>query len=265
MKVLRCFVIANDVRRFPVMVRIIEIMDSVLNLLRRGEAAVQEADRLFDLWCELHVLCVENFDSDLTKVKFHLGHHLSPQLKSFQTSVSCFSNERRNQILKSHCGRLHHIADHHRHATARWLAELLRAYKEGSICDRVRPLTKAASCESDAVFRSLAVLWGTAPISTKACRAIAWHQNPLRAGALLKVPDLFDDGFLSVDFFLKAEYPFSTTRWAAVGVEVARKGPRANDFIKVTAGRLRAACLTSVQCSVPYFVNAAGGIVPVPH
>ena len=103
-------------------------MDTVLGILRLGEDAVKHSDSIAMCICELHVLVLETYGADVVKPKFHFAHHLAPIMKRTQTSCSCFSNERRNGILKDACGRLFHLRDMHRFAFGRWLDEYLQWY-----------------------------------------------------------------------------------------------------------------------------------------
>ena len=267
-KVLHAFFLAKDVhRRLPAIGRVVEIMDSTLNIFRKGGAAVHRATDVADLFMELHVLTLENFTAEVVKIKTHFCHHLGPQLTSFNTSTSCFSNERRNQILKRVCSRVHHTREPYRHATARWLAELLAHYKTTSGIEfRVRALSKAMDMSGSVeLSNALAELWGSAPTATKVFKTIACESGTLRAGMLLKVRGLFGDGFLCIDFFVEATFSFSEKRFAALGVQMARSGPNKPDFKKVSAFRQHLVCITEIECCVPYFDNGSGGYVPLPQ
>jgi hypothetical protein len=133
-KCVYCFTLARNLAStMPGVARVVTIMDTVLDIFKRGEAAVEHAAALETLFMELHCLTLELFSADHAKVKLHHCHHLGPQLVRMQTSASCFSNERRNQLLKKACSRLHHLADNHKQATARWLAECIDFFAGGHV------------------------------------------------------------------------------------------------------------------------------------
>ncbi len=131
------YTISRDLRG-PVS-RVICVMDTLLDIFVLGEGEAQHASRVSELFCGLYVRTLELWSPQQVKIKAHLAHHIGPQLRHFGSSAPCFSTERRNQLLKNHYDSLRRLPGTSRHATARWLAEVLHWFSEGDI-GLTRPL-----------------------------------------------------------------------------------------------------------------------------
>jgi hypothetical protein len=164
---------------FRAMFRIVQLMHRILDILGRGDDAVQfsfEVDRRLE---ELHVLVREHFDPSICKPKCHFSYHIGRGLRKFQLNLNCFSNERRAKVLKQaatmykHASQNEHWAMHQlTHETLYFFSDqdALRKFVpcNGRLCPDLLPHLSQA-CEHDV---SRAVV----------CKSLKWKKGLIRAG-----------------------------------------------------------------------------------
>jgi hypothetical protein len=74
-------------------------MDWCFDILLSQSTAEDQMSTLRVSLLELHVLSAEEWP-DLVKPKVHMGLHVPDQIRSHGSSTACWSNERRNMLLK---------------------------------------------------------------------------------------------------------------------------------------------------------------------
>jgi hypothetical protein len=138
-----------------------ELMDCCIDILLSQTTAEAHVRKLSACLLELHVLSMEEWQ-DLVKPKVHMSLHIPGQITLHGCSVGCWSNERRNIILKRGTANIKHLRDAHKFAIRAWMREFLAFWSQTQV-RAVRP--SAALRECPAIHEHWRIAGGRACIS----------------------------------------------------------------------------------------------------
>jgi hypothetical protein len=223
-KVLHVFMSENGgSRRWPQLHRIVEIMDVVIGIFQKGDAAYRQAGLLRAYMQELHVLYLEVWGADMIRPKNHYLYHICDCMERHKMCTSTFSNERRNKILNAAYRRVRR-KDNSLYCTSIWVKALIRRYKQGGFCP-ARPLGKARECR---LFDNLLSWQHQSPSLSQLCLRASFDGGSLMAGQFLK--HSASGVIIQAKFFVVASWSVPSPRSSAFvfGHEYALEADRPN-------------------------------------
>ena len=167
--------------------RMMQILSSICDILTSGDLAIAMCDQLADLFVQHHRAMLALYGHEILKVKTHLCHHIAPCLKRLGFMVSCFSNERRNRLVKAVCD---HVPGSHlsRSILTRILMDLENRVQGARFEENclVAPISDA-NC--------IAAFLGIEGARVRCSKSIAFRRGPVRTGMVMS---LTSDGTGSV-------------------------------------------------------------------
>ena len=197
------------------------ILNDICDILTSGDLAVAQADVLARKIGQHHQAMLRLYGHDCLKIKTHLVYHVPECFVRFNINASCFSNERRNRLVKATCI---HIPGSH--LSKSLLGRILIDLEDR--LSRARLQENCLLCPIyDAMELASAVPGPRRPIRVRVSKSIAFKRGPVRQGMIVSA-SAADGGVFFFQFVSGIEITFTSLDQPsiyALGELLDRVGP----------------------------------------
>ena len=159
----------------------IQILGLITEILNIGDEAVTMTDRLERSIIAHHKCMLRCYSHEACKIKSHLQHHIGECFRAHGKNLACFSNERRNKLIKAAASHTSNKEEPSKSVIARLLLDLQSRFESGVTFSPV----KLTGAQHDAAYFGLQIVSDGVNVSARVSKSLTWEKGTLRAGEVV--------------------------------------------------------------------------------